>query len=305
MEMQQLRYLEAAVRLGSFAAASSACFVSQPALSIQIKNLEDELGVKLLKRLPRGVEPTAAGEHVSQVARRVLRELSQLGKELRRRDLMPGPVLRLGVQPFIASEILPRMVRHLPKGLGRLSVRERAYPRLIDALLSEEVDLVVMAGAKRVPAGLVVRPLFVLHYGLFCSCKHPLASRKRVSLADLLKYEVVLFQDATHLEQRLMDRAAELDVGLNIVFSGDHGISAFEMVSEGLGVGLLPLSFAHRAKRRKLKVIPLSEPELALEVVALHKADTELSPMAEFFFSHLPKEAEPVVETSLDGARSP
>lgn len=285
--MQQLKYLEAAARIGSLAGAASVCFVSQPALSVQIKNLEDELGVKLLKRLPRGVEATPAGEHVAEVARRVLRELAQLGKEVRRRQLMPGPILRLGVQPFIASEILPRHVCNLPKGMGRLTVRERPQQRLLDALLSNEVDVVLMTATDRIPAGLSVRRLFTEQYGLLCPSKHPLANRKRIGLDDLLKYEVVLFQDSAHLEQRLMDLAHETDAMLNVVFSGDHGISAFEMVSEGLGVGVLPMSFAPRARRRRLRVIPINEPDLVLEVVAICREPAKLPPMADFIFSLL------------------
>jgi len=292
--MQQLRYLEAAVRLGSFASASSACFVSQPALSVQIKNLEDELGMKLLKRLPRGVVATPAGEHVALVARRVLRELSQLSKEVRRRHLLPGPMLRLGVQPFIASEILPQVLRTLPKGMGRLTVRERPQLRLIDALLSDEVDVVVMAATERLPSGLEVRPLLTVNYGLFCPAKHPLTLKRRIMLSDLLKYEVVLFQDSTHIEQRLMERAVDANEELNVVFSGDHGISAFEMVSEGLGVGLLPMSFAPRAKRRRLKVLPIGDPKISLHVVAIYRDSSVLSPMAEFLFSNMAKQSEPI-----------
>jgi len=272
MEMQQLRYLEAAVRLGSLAAASSACFVSQPALSVQIKNLEDELGVKLLKRLPRGVSATAAGEHVAQVARRVLRELAQLDKDVRRKNLSGLSVLRLGVQPFIASEILPSVVADLPKSFGRLRVLERPQGGLVDALIADEADLVVMARLPRIPTALAVRPLFSIPYAVFCQNDHPLAQKRRLQIADLLKHDLVVFQDSSRVEQLLLDHARRLDLDLSIAFSGDHGISAFEMISRGLGVGLLPLSFAHRAQRRRMKVLPLEDPELRLEIVALHRA---------------------------------
>jgi LysR family hydrogen peroxide-inducible transcriptional activator len=295
MEMQQLRYLEAAIRLGSLAAASSACFVSQPALSVQIKNLEDELGVKLLRRLPRGVAPTPAGEHVAQVARRVLRELGQLEKDVRRRNLGSLSVFRLGVQTFIASEVLPDVLADLPKSLGRLMVLERPQSGLIDALVANEADLVLMAKIERIPSSIAVRPLFTVPYALFCPLSHPLAQKRQPKLADLLRYELVILQDSNRIEQLLLDQARRLDVDLRIAFSGEHGISAFEMISRGLGVGLLPLSFARRAQRRRLRVVSLDEPEMRIEIVAMHLASSPLTPAGERLLERL------LVEHGLPG----
>jgi DNA-binding transcriptional LysR family regulator len=146
----------------------------------------------------------------------------------------------------------------------------------VDALIADEADLVLMARLPRTPTMLAVRPLFTIPYAVFCPSDHLLAHKRRLRIAELLKHDLVVFQDSSRVEQLLLDHAHRLDLDLNIAFSGDHGISAFEMISRGLGIGLLPTSFAHRAQRRRMRVIPLEEPELRLQIVALHRAFTPL-----------------------------
>lgn len=288
--MHQLKYFEAAVRLGSLVAAAAACHVSQPALSVQIRLLEEELGTKLLLRRARGVFPTSAGEQVARIARRVLTDLHELSNDVRRQNARPAATFRMGVQPFIATELLPHALSTLKPGHGRLILKELSQTRLIDAVLSDEVDAAVMTMPGRVPSCVEVIPLLDACYALFCPEQHPLALRRTVGLQDLLIHPLAVFKDSAEIERKLLTLAREKDLELQVCFTSDQAISVFELIAAGLGIGVLPSCFAARAHRRPVRMIPLRETDLTLSVVAIHKSNKPIPDLAKALFTHLTHE---------------
>ena len=145
--LKQLRYFEALVQHGHFGRAAEASAVSQPALSIQIKELEEELGVILFERAPRQVRLTSFGEEFAARVSTILRAVDELGDLARTaRDRLVGR-LRIGVIPTIAPYLLPQL-------LGRLSdlhlgldihVRETLTPRLLAELSDGQLDCAILA----------------------------------------------------------------------------------------------------------------------------------------------------------------
>src|SRR6185295_8416464 len=107
VSLKQLRYFLTVARTGHFGAAAERCAVTQPALSMQIQELEKELGLQLLERRPRGIQLTAEGREVALRASRILAEVRDLGDFARQ---LSGPLsgpLRLGVIPSVAPYVLP------------------------------------------------------------------------------------------------------------------------------------------------------------------------------------------------------
>ena len=145
--LKQLRYFEAVARHGHFGRAAETCAISQPALSMQIKELEQALGAALFERGPREVRLTQFGEAFGPRVRAVLRgvdELSDLGRAAQER--LVGQ-LRLGIIPTVAPYLLPSLVRQLQithAGLD-LHVRETITPRLIQELTSGRLDAAIVA----------------------------------------------------------------------------------------------------------------------------------------------------------------
>ncbi len=145
--LKQLRYFEALVQHGHFGRAAEASAVSQPALSIQIKELEEELGMVLFERGPRQVRLTGFGEEFATRVSGILRAVDELGDLARSaRDRLVGR-LRIGVIPTIAPYLLPTL-------LGRLSdlhlgldihVRETVTPRLLSELSDGQLDCAILA----------------------------------------------------------------------------------------------------------------------------------------------------------------
>lgn len=147
MTLKQLRYFEALARHGHFGRAAEACAISQPALSMQIKELEDTMGAKLFDRSARHVQLTAFGEEAVTRARDILRAIDELADLARSsRDQLVGR-LRLGVIPTVAPYLLPRVIGDLSRTHPDLDIhiRETTTPRLIDELSAGRLDAAIVA----------------------------------------------------------------------------------------------------------------------------------------------------------------
>jgi LysR family hydrogen peroxide-inducible transcriptional activator len=145
--LRQLRYFDALARHGHFGRAAEACKISQPALSMQIKELEEALGGGLLERNARQVVLTKFGEELAQRARDILRSVDELGDFARAsRDRLAGH-LRIGMIPTIAPYLLPKVIENLARMHPELDihVRETVTPKLIQELAEGRLDTAIVA----------------------------------------------------------------------------------------------------------------------------------------------------------------
>lgn len=145
--LKQLRYVEALAQHGHFGRAASASAISQPALSMQIKDLEETLGAKLFERSAREVRLTGFGEEFALRASAILRAVDELGDLARAsRDQLAGR-LRIGVIPTIAPYLLPTLIGRLADSHAELDihVRETMTPRLIQELSEGRIDTAIVA----------------------------------------------------------------------------------------------------------------------------------------------------------------
>ncbi|WP_146345810.1 hydrogen peroxide-inducible genes activator [Phaeobacter marinintestinus] len=144
---KQLRYFEALARHGHFGQAASACSISQPALSVQIKEMEADLGAKLFERGARQVRLTALGEQFLTRVRDILRSVDELGDLARAAQGGLVGRLRIGVIPTIAPYLLPTVIAnltHMNAGLD-IHVRETLTSRLLQELTEGRLDTAIVA----------------------------------------------------------------------------------------------------------------------------------------------------------------
>jgi LysR family transcriptional regulator, hydrogen peroxide-inducible genes activator len=145
--LRQLRYFDALVRHGHFGRAAEACAISQPALSMQIKELEEALGGVLLERSARKVALTKFGEELAQRVRDILHSVDELGDFARAsRDLLTGR-LRIGMIPTVAPYLLPTVIGNLTRMHPELDihVREALTSKLIQGLTEGRLDAAIVA----------------------------------------------------------------------------------------------------------------------------------------------------------------
>ncbi|WP_111733135.1 LysR substrate-binding domain-containing protein [Roseovarius amoyensis] len=145
--LKQMKYFEALVRHGHFGRAAAACSISQPALSVQIRELEAELGAPLFERGARRVRLTALGEDVAQRVRAILGAVEELGDVARAGGQGLSGRLRLGVIPTIGPYLLPRVIAALSQAHPEIEfhVRETLTERLIGEMLDGRLDTAIVA----------------------------------------------------------------------------------------------------------------------------------------------------------------
>ncbi len=147
LTLKQLRYFEALAQHLHFGRAADACAISQPSLSVQIRELEEAVGTALFERAARQVRLTGFGEAFALRVREILRAVDEL-RDLARaaRDRLSGR-LRLGVIPTVAPYLLPTIIGDLARAHGGidLHVRETVTPRLIEELAEGRLDAAVVA----------------------------------------------------------------------------------------------------------------------------------------------------------------
>src|SRR3990167_578756 len=186
MNIRDLQYLVALANYRHFGKAANACFVSQPALSMQIKKLERYLGVQLLERTNKSVMLTPIGLIVAKQARQILNQTEELRETAKlAKDPYSGEI-KLGIIPTLAPYLLPHIMPAIRTQLTRLHLLlyEIQTSVLLNELQNGQIDAALLA--IPVPdSGLVVEPLFVEPFELALYPKHAFASKKTIKLNEL------------------------------------------------------------------------------------------------------------------------
>lgn len=238
LTLKHLRYVVAVADQGHFGRAADTCSVSQPALSMQIKELEGALGAVLFDRGARGVQTTALGARFVERARLILREVDELGHLARAaQDGLSGP-LRLGVIPTIAPYLLPRLIGVLGQshpGL-ELNLRETITPQLLDELANGQLDAAILA----LPLGdnrFVEAPLFTERFVLVRPIKD---QHQPVPGPEALRELRLLLLEEGHCFRDQALSFCSLSASPREVMDGSTLATLVQMVGAGMGVTLIP-----------------------------------------------------------------
>ena len=195
IDLKKLRHVKAVARTGSISVASQEIFISQPALTRSIAEVEKELGLELFQRTPRGMRLTEAGQSFLSKAQRVLEDFEDLiSSAADYRDLNAGR-LRIGIAPSAYQHfIVPAVssfVRCYPK--IRVEIESDSAEALVPRLIDGDLDLLVGA-ARQIGrwSELIVDELTELYCGFMVRKAHPLTNLKRVTEKDFLSYPIVV-----------------------------------------------------------------------------------------------------------------
>lgn len=261
LTLKQLRYFEALSRHGHFGRAADASAISQPALSVQIKELEKNLGTPLFERGPRYVRLTSFGEDWAARVRVILRAVDELGDMARAsQDALTGR-LRIGVIPTIAPYLLPRLIARLGQDYPDVDVhiRETVTPKLIEDLTNGQIDTAIVALPIAEPM-FAEMPLFSESFLLVRPIKdaaHPVPSPDDLHAMRLLMLEEGhCFRDQTLAFCNL--HTALPREGLD----GSSLSTLVQMVGAGIGVTLIPeMAVAVEARSAPVSVGRFAAPE--------------------------------------------
>ncbi len=261
--LRQLEYAVAVADHRSFHEAAAACAVSQPGLSVQLRELESQLGVQLFERDRRRVLITREGEAVVARARAILVASDEMVEAAR---VLASPLsgdLRLGVIPTVAPYLLPEVLPAVRKQHPDLRVllREDQTARLVERLDGGELDLLLLA--LEAPLGDVeMLPLFRDAFVVATARSHPLAKKKQLSQREIAEEDVLLLEDGHCLRDQALEvcrRAGAAEAG---DFRAGGLATLIQMVVGGMGITLLPSLCVELETRRErgLAVVRFKQP---------------------------------------------
>lgn len=261
MTLNELRYIVAVARERNFRRAAERCFVSQPALSLAIQKLEDELGVQLFERKKTEIDLTDIGEQIVEQAMRVLDEAGKI-KEMARQgaDQLIGSI-RLGViytvGPYLLPELIPVLREKAPE--MPLDVEENTTASLEVQLRSGVVDAAVIALPFDLP-GIATASLYDEPFMVVVPASHSWADRISIGATDLAKEKVLLLNSGHCFSNQVVEACPELS-RKGEVLQGNSLETIRNMVASGLGITVLPCSAASdRYRNPLLRVIPFRDP---------------------------------------------
>ncbi|MBQ2414698.1 MAG: LysR family transcriptional regulator [Rikenellaceae bacterium] len=206
MTIIQLEYLLAVANCGSFSLASEHCFVTQPSLSMQIKALEEELGVVLLDRSKKPVIPTEAGEVVIREARETLAKYNYIREAVSELKGETSGKLRLGVIPTIAPYLLHKFIPEFAQRYPRveLEIKEMVTGDIIAALKRDALDAALVASGT-CGEGINEQELFDDRFFAYVSTSNPLYERSNIRIEDIDLKGLLLLSDGHCMRDQIIE----------------------------------------------------------------------------------------------------
>jgi LysR family hydrogen peroxide-inducible transcriptional activator len=266
VSLRQLRYFESLAETRHFGHAAEACAVSQPALSMQIKELEDELKVSLVERRKSGVELTEQGEEVARRARNILASVRDLLDYAKHQEGVLAGALKLGAIPSIAPYLLPVALPELQRrfpGLN-LQLRETVTANLVRELVTGDLDLILIALPIEDPE---VETYYLFDDRFILATKAAKSNRRiRHANADMIAdHRLLLLEEGHCLRDQALSYCHMVTPEARDSFGASSLATIVQMVANGYGVTLLPemaiASEIHSSGDIRLLRFPAPEPK--------------------------------------------
>ncbi|MEM6407662.1 MAG: hydrogen peroxide-inducible genes activator [Pseudomonadota bacterium] len=237
--IKQFRYFDALARTGHFGQAAEACSISQPALSVQIKELETMLGAPLVERTARKIRLTTLGEDFLERARKVLNDVEEMSELARSAEGPLKGALRLGVIPTVAPYLLPDIIKVLSENFPDLDLhpRESITNSLIRDLLESRLDFVVAALPISEPA---LREFALFDEDFVLVRSHEDAGKPVPSPEILPEMKLLLLEEGHCFRDQALAVCAMRPSDPSLVMEGSSLSTLVQMVDAGLGLTLLP-----------------------------------------------------------------
>ena len=261
--LKQLKYFDALARELHFGRAAEACAVTQPALSMQINELEQALNLMLVERTRSGVQLTTKGEEIASRAARILGDVRDLVSYAHHSNRVLSGALRLGVIPSIAPYMLPPLLPLLREAYPELElhVRETQTHVLVSELLEGKLDVLLLALPIK-HADLKEISLFKDKFVLVMPEEKRLTGRVRAPHDFVENERLLLLEEGHCLRDQALDYCNLRQVDRLNTFGASSLSTIVEMVAGHLGVTLLPeLCLGVEARGRDLAVARFADPE--------------------------------------------
>jgi LysR family transcriptional regulator, transcription activator of glutamate synthase operon len=287
MELQQLRSFAAVARHGHFTRAATELHIGQPAVSQQIRRLEAELGVRLLRRTTRSVELTEAGAIVLERAERALGELEAARAELAELKGLVRGRLTIGAMQSLEPYDLPGALASFHERHPAIDIRvvEEVAQEMLAALIADRLDVAFVPVEDGLPPGLHRHLLFEDELVIVVGRDHPLADASGISLSALRDEPFVFLREGTGLRRTVETAARAAGFEPKARFETNELTRVLALVGRGLGVSAVTRAVAEAAGEDVVCV--RLRPALRRQVAIVWRAGRHRTPAANAFLQHV------------------
>lgn len=263
--LKQLRYFLGVLEAKSITGAAEIFHVAQPAIGMQIRNLEDELGVKLLVRHARGVMPTEAGVKLARRAEGLLRDFEQMRQDVMEIGNEPRGRVVVGMTAMVAELLAAPLAEACRRKFPdvALSIDEAMSQRVAEWITSGRLDLALTFYRPDDPS-IMSQVLAEEWMHRIVPVGHPLAGASKVRMRDLLHHDLVLTTlKPSPFRAALEEVAQENEATLKVACETASVATALKLVCHGLGCAAMPLGAVHSEVEAGIIIaLPMVEPQI-------------------------------------------
>jgi DNA-binding transcriptional LysR family regulator len=237
MDVRQLRYFLEVARVSNFTKAAEGLRIAQPAISMAIKKLEEELDLVLFNRQEKKVSLTAEGEIFLPHAKRILDDLKAAELEMGELKGLTKGEVRIGIPPMISAYYFPDIIRDFKRRYPQLhlSVHGEGAWRIQKMIEQGELDMGVIAGGT-FPDTLEARHFLREEVVICVPLDHPFAKRKSVTLVEFIGQPLVFYKEGYYIREFFFDALKETGAAPNIVFETNLFSLVKSLVRNGTGI---------------------------------------------------------------------
>ncbi|HEX7907451.1 MAG TPA: LysR family transcriptional regulator [Paraburkholderia sp.] len=288
LNLRDIRAFIAVAQTGSFTRAATQLHLSQPALTVQIRRLEETVGMRLFDRNSRHVALTPTGRELLPLLQKSLHDMEHVLIDARALGEGTSGTVRIACLPTFAASVLPELVQGLRKAVPRATFHVcDAVASMVNTLVRNEEADIGLTGGQLDDAGFEV-----LHAGIdrlvaVFPKRHALARRRRIALADLAATPLVLTAPGTSVRAVVDSAFANAHCAPEIACEPTYMMSAVAMVRAGLGVTILPASAREVRAEPELVVRAVDDPAFTRPIALIKKRGKTLPPVTETFVEML------------------
>lgn len=282
-----IRQIEAFLKVaevGSFTRAAGRLHVAQPALSQHVRDLENELGIRLFDRTTRRVELTEGGREFRSTAAKIVEELELAARHAHELATRKRGKVAIATPPLLAGAILPWAIADFRAQFPgvQVNVVEARADEIVEQVRSGQVDCglgTFRAGEHGITSALVTSDSLAL----FCLPSHPFAQKKHLNWRKLDGQPLVTLTRDSGIRLLVELGCETAQIGMAIAYEVSHVTTALSMVEAGLGVAVLPAYARVAARKGAITAIPLANPTITRDIVLITQAGRSLSPALSSF----------------------
>lgn len=289
MDLHQLSLFLAVAETGSLSAAARIKNISQPVISIHVRNLEDHFGIALLDRYGRGVKLTEAGELLVQKIRLVLYSVRELNEALEELKGLERGHLRLGASTTPGVYVLPRLLGQFKKQYPGIEMDlQISNTAQVERWVSENILTLGVIGKKPESHFLEATPFLRDELVLITSPKHVLSKRRSVQMKELANYPFIVREQGSNTRQTYEEALNRQKTKLDVVLELGSTEAIKQAVAADLGISIVsPLSIQWEARQKMIHAVRVAGGELVRQFHIISLRDKHLSPATKRFLEKL------------------